>query len=103
MLYKAIRNLGYVNQPVVMNAYIHKRAEINDVADGAGKLHTLLKIVYIHKVGPELRRRKFRTYIAARLENFLYYIAQRHFSDIQLGGDAALSVGFYFAFQLSQF
>ncbi len=51
VLYIIIRNFGNMNESVVMNSYIHERAEVDNVAHGPRKLHTFFKVFYVHKVG----------------------------------------------------
>ena len=53
MLYESVGHLGNVEESVVVNSDINKASEINNVTDGALKLHTGLKIGDLENVGGE--------------------------------------------------
>ena len=57
-----------------MHSDIDERAEVDDIANRSLQLHAGLKIVDIHDIGAQKRRRKLITRIASGLLEFLDYI-----------------------------
>ena len=73
-----------MDQTVLMNADIHKSAEVDDVADGAFQLHARFQILHPHHVGAQQRRGQFVPGIPAGLGQLRRDILQGGQADPQL-------------------
>lgn len=83
---KSVRYLRNVNKPVLMNAYIHKRAEINYVSYGALQLHPGFQILHAHNICSEHRRWQCIARISAGLTDLGNNIVQRWLPCLQFIG-----------------
>ena len=78
-----ICDLRDMHQPVLMNADIHKRAKVDDIAHGSFQDHSLFQIFHLQHVRAEDRFGHLIPGIAARLFQLFLNIPQRNFSDPQ--------------------
>ena len=72
-----------MHQPVVLDADVHKRAEIDHVAHGAGQHHALAQVVETQHVVAQHRRRQIVARVAARPQQRLEDVVQGGNTDIQ--------------------
>ena len=71
-----------MDEPIVMHADVHERAERRDVRDDAFEHHALLEILHRRDVVAELRRRELRARIAPGLRELARDVAQRRLANV---------------------
>ena len=83
-----------MDETVLMNAYIDKGAEIDDIAHHAVENHAGSKIGHIKYIGAKLGSGQRITYIASRLFQLLYYVGDGGLAYAYLVRELLHAVGF---------
>ena len=80
---EAVADLGNMHQAVLMNAQVHKSAEVDDVAHGAREFHTGLEVLQTHDIAAQQGLGQAVAHVAAGLAQFRNDVVQRGRADAQ--------------------
>ncbi len=97
MLHIPVRDLGDMHQAVLMDADVHKRAEINDVPHCAGQHHAGLQVLHLHHVRPKNGLGQRVADIPAGLHELICHVHHGGNADAQLLRSLFLAVMFDFS------
>ena len=93
VFHKIVAKLAYVNQAGLVQADVHKGAEVNDVADFSGHFHAGLKVFKGHDALLHDRRRVVRARVAVGLLQFVNDVVKGRLADRVFFGKLLFKVG----------
>ena len=91
-----------MNQSVLMNADIDKRAEIDDVSDRSRQFHADFQVVDVHDIRAKFRLRQTVAHVSARFQKFGHDIVHRGNAEPALVGSFLFAVFFDLLGQIFQ-
>ena len=100
---EAVAHLGDVEQTVAVDADVDERAEVGDVADGAGQGHSLFQILDVENVGAQKRRGGGVADVASGFLQLGNDVEQRRLAAAEFTAEFGEPVLFGLVFQQRQF